>query len=344
MDSVNPFSLRKVPRLAVNLYNSFFEQNREFTFKLAKESYTVTFYYQQNVYLPELFITVQIDYRQPVTIALEKAFVVDVFGHFPYINDLAALPENVRAIALEVALAQLLDRMDRFCGCRSMITDLLINSESNSQGFSLFFKVTRDRDGFTTHGRINADVKNFAWILEQLKRLPKRGMRTCDDVPLSASIQLGKTVLPLSDVSALESYDILLVDNVTYKEEERDVFFHVDTDIAFSGTLQPDGKIVIQNRLMQDTEESGMSDSETNPPIDTIPVTLVFELGERTISVGELRQIQPGYTFDMETALEKPVTIKANGKAIGKGDMVQVGDRIGVRIIEFNEDAATETV
>jgi type III secretion system YscQ/HrcQ family protein len=66
--------------------------------------------------------------------------------------------------------------------------------------------------------------------------------------------------------------------------------------------------------------------------IDALEVRLTLELEERRITVGELAALAPGHTFTTTVSAASPVTLKVNGSAVGKGRLVQVGDRLGVTI------------
>ena len=68
---------------------------------------------------------------------------------------------------------------------------------------------------------------------------------------------------------------------------------------------------------------------------DQLNVHLSFEVGCKEVAVGALNQLRPGYTFELETPVDdKMVTIRANSTVIGRGELVQIGDRVGVRWIE----------
>ncbi len=72
---------------------------------------------------------------------------------------------------------------------------------------------------------------------------------------------------------------------------------------------------------------------------ETIPVDLTFELGQKRIPLGELKNIGPGFHFRLDRDPATPVMIRAGGEVVGSGQMVRIGDRIGVRILEvFNHD------
>jgi type III secretion protein Q len=69
--------------------------------------------------------------------------------------------------------------------------------------------------------------------------------------------------------------------------------------------------------------------------MDEIPVRLSFELGERTVELGELRSITVGHVFELGRDLRRAVTIRANGKPIGIGELVNVDGRLGVSMLEI---------
>jgi flagellar motor switch/type III secretory pathway protein FliN len=68
--------------------------------------------------------------------------------------------------------------------------------------------------------------------------------------------------------------------------------------------------------------------------LDEVQVELRFEVGALGASVGVIRGLQPGYVFELETNLECPVVIRANGLRLATGRLVQIGTRLGVVVSE----------
>jgi type III secretion system YscQ/HrcQ family protein len=71
---------------------------------------------------------------------------------------------------------------------------------------------------------------------------------------------------------------------------------------------------------------------------DSVHLTLTFDVGETQMSLQQLRSLLPGYTFELDTRVESPVAIKAYGQSIGRGSLVQIDERLGVRLLEVNRD------
>ena len=71
-------------------------------------------------------------------------------------------------------------------------------------------------------------------------------------------------------------------------------------------------------------------------PIADLHVSLTFEVGSKMISIGDLSKIQAGFCFEMERSVERPVVIRANGKAVGEGELIDLEGRVAVRISELS--------
>jgi type III secretion system YscQ/HrcQ family protein len=75
-------------------------------------------------------------------------------------------------------------------------------------------------------------------------------------------------------------------------------------------------------------------------PIDELNVALDLDLGAIRLSLGELAALQPGYVFEWPVRLDDArVVLRANGQAIGRGELVAVGEVLGVQVLELNPPA-----
>ena len=82
-----------------------------------------------------------------------------------------------------------------------------------------------------------------------------------------------------------------------------------------------------------------MSDPKTAAAADNIPVSLDFELGNLAVPLGELATLRPGYVFELPGNLDAVrVVIRANGTRVGHGELVAVGDVLGVQLLAFETD------
>jgi type III secretion protein Q len=68
--------------------------------------------------------------------------------------------------------------------------------------------------------------------------------------------------------------------------------------------------------------------------LESVPVTVDFELGSLSLPLGELAALKPGYVFQLAGRLEEArVVIRANGARVGCGELVAIGDVLGVQLL-----------
>ncbi|QQQ01588.1 type III secretion system cytoplasmic ring protein SctQ [Lysobacter enzymogenes] len=90
-------------------------------------------------------------------------------------------------------------------------------------------------------------------------------------------------------------------------------------------------------------ETSAMSDPESAadaPEAATgpdVPIRLEFDLGRLECRYEDLAGFQPGYVFALPSRLEGAnVVIRANGRDAGRGEIVAVGETLGVRLLSWS--------
>ena len=67
-----------------------------------------------------------------------------------------------------------------------------------------------------------------------------------------------------------------------------------------------------------------------------IPVTLTLEAGSARITLQELADLGPDSVVPLDTVVGEPLTIKVNGSAIGKGEVVVCGEAYGLKVLELS--------
>ncbi|MBV8503210.1 MAG: FliM/FliN family flagellar motor switch protein [Paucibacter sp.] len=67
-----------------------------------------------------------------------------------------------------------------------------------------------------------------------------------------------------------------------------------------------------------------------------ISVTLTLEVGEARISLHELAQLQADSVVELDTLAGTPLTLKVNGTAIGRAEVVVSGDSHALKVIEID--------
>ena len=66
-----------------------------------------------------------------------------------------------------------------------------------------------------------------------------------------------------------------------------------------------------------------------------VPVKLVAVLGKKSLSLKDLLQIKQGQVIDLERPPSEVVDLVANGRLVGRGELVEIDGKLGVRILKM---------
>lgn len=169
---------------------------------------------------------------------------------------------------------------------------------------------------------------------------------TLDRLRLPLRFGLGHTRLRLAEVRGIVAGDIVAI------EDWQADGAAVVVDATPGGPAGPrfialaeGSRITIQHmreQTMDRPADTPSTTAATQAPelavdrLDAMEVTLRFEVGDLVLSLGDLRNVRAGHVFDLGQPLNRgPVRIVAHGNLLGKGTLVAVGDRLGVRVSEF---------
>jgi flagellar motor switch protein FliN/FliY len=72
-----------------------------------------------------------------------------------------------------------------------------------------------------------------------------------------------------------------------------------------------------------------------SPLLKDLNVTLQARLGEAVMPIAELLALRAGSVLSLETRMNEPVELYLNDALVGRGEIVAVDDRFGVRIVEI---------
>ncbi|MDX8355138.1 FliM/FliN family flagellar motor switch protein [Cognatiyoonia sp. IB215182] len=169
-------------------------------------------------------------------------------------------------------------------------------------------------------------------------------LRETLDVPVQRF--LGSATLALAEVQTLEVGDFVVLEQAAQDDLAlrcKDRIFHFETaEAGWLCTAIRPAQDVGHQPAMEETSTDPLEPTETATPEETLPEmsalvsTLVtFECGQAQMTLAELESLQTGAVVPLPDQLTKgglQVTMRAGGQPIATGDIVQIDDRIAVRI------------
>ncbi|MEW6012082.1 MAG: flagellar motor switch protein FliN [Elusimicrobiota bacterium] len=91
------------------------------------------------------------------------------------------------------------------------------------------------------------------------------------------------------------------------------------------------------------TESSRNGVKKMNPDfLMDVPVEISVEVGRIKMPFKEVVSLESGSVININKSPQEPMIIYANGKAVGKGEMVMIDDFVGVRITSFEKEEKNE--
>lgn len=90
-----------------------------------------------------------------------------------------------------------------------------------------------------------------------------------------------------------------------------------------------------ENTELQDWEPELSVPFFDRAVVDNVPVLLEAVVGEKTLTIAELMDLQTGSVLPLDSLLGQMAELKLNGNIVARGELVSVGDHFGVRISEI---------
>ncbi|MDQ8726881.1 type III secretion system cytoplasmic ring protein SctQ [Bradyrhizobium sp. LHD-71] len=251
--------------------------------------------------------------------------------------------EPTLSLLIELALAPLFAKIERSSG-----TSLAVRSPSRRASNDPAASDPRSH-WLVFHGKLDGTpfelvfefdgraFESFAALLQHAASARRPLAET--SAPIIALFSAGTVRLPVRVLQDLHHGDVLIPDEFPFERGEVVLTFgHRYQAIAH---LKEDGAQVrsaLQRiKFVQEinTMEAKSAPRAVETELGDLEIQLTFELGRQIVELDQLRTIAPGYVFPLGRSPDDPVDIVANGRRIGRGEIVRVGDGLGVRLIRL---------
>jgi type III secretion protein Q len=206
----------------------------------------------------------------------------------------------------------------------------------------LGFEIQVESRGIAVRGLLQSAHTD---LQDLLLKISSHGMAAAPlpaGLPIQWSAVVGGTRLTMGDVRALEEQDIIAIDDVTPAAEGLTCWLGVGPRRRRAGrlVLHRDG----QFRMIEFTTKGQASMSvdvgalaAEQVGLDTIPVNLRFELARWEAPLAEVAGLAAGSIVDLGQRIdEQAVSIWVEQRCIGKGQLVAIGERLGVRLLSVS--------
>lgn len=97
------------------------------------------------------------------------------------------------------------------------------------------------------------------------------------------------------------------------------------------------GQKNVQSAPMEEFQESTLPANGTHPDLDVIldiPVTISMEVGNSSIPIRNLLQLNQGSVLELDRLAGEPLDVLVNGMLIAHGEVVMVNEKFGIRLTD----------
>ena len=297
-----------------------------------------------------------------VTFRVGRALLETAMREVLQLENINALDGEVRAVLVDAAFSGLASAIEtstrkRFRliethGDSDPVTPDVSFDRGNKYGFSIALC-----DG-------NFDYECEAWIDDLALGFLANAMRgwqlqatALDEwasLPLNFQVTAGWSTISLGAIRRLRNQDVILLDECLVGGEEDLILIRLGDRLGVRGRIV--GSTITINdwldEIMDETEDFDEFDENEEHEkqlgevvsddhgLDQLPVRMIFDLGERMITLAEIRSLAPGYVVELGRDIRRAVTIRVNGRKIGEGELVDIDGYIGVSLLSINPPSA----
>jgi type III secretion system apparatus protein YscQ/HrcQ len=334
-----PFVPAALEVAAVHLWNAAYRLRLPWQVNLAGVPARITFTPHPMPVVPGVTVDLTIAGR-PAAVWVPAGFAEEMLTALPPQFDPARLSPEHLAMLAEFAMLPGLRALEERLGAAIVLVSLQSKAPDETRGPWVDVRIMRDgREEVPARLRLPPETGEA--IITALGDGPPPG--GLDDLPCSVAVRIGATTLPAADVASLRVGDAVLVDAAAGPDAAVAVVAEFlaapvvldEAGARLEGVPQPAAGSMLEWCMTTAGQEKGSGADPEDTELAMVPVHLVFELGRLDLPLAEVQRLAPGVVLPLAAPVAGEVDILGNGRRIGRGVMVRIGDSIGVRIVRL---------
>ncbi|SEQ56424.1 MULTISPECIES: type III secretion system cytoplasmic ring protein SctQ [Pseudomonas] len=162
------------------------------------------------------------------------------------------------------------------------------------------------------------------------------------DLPLSqlrlpVTLCIGSQQVRLSELQGLQLGDVVMLrsnQGAWISVENR---LRASLAVVASGYQLQTGLVLTSVSKEWDMSDTSMHKTTAeDDPLGEVPITLVCEAGRLELPLGEVKALSEGSILAFPDSTDEAVEITVNGRRLGRGTLVRIGEGLGVRITSLS--------
>jgi type III secretion protein Q len=334
-----PVSLPTIAPQHVAPLNAFFRPRPAVAFAVAGRSATLAAAWPpRGLAAPCCRLDITVD-GDPGELTLSRSVADAIMTSLDLDQSLDAFSPAQAGILIELALSDALAALEEGLGC-----GLAITAARGAQAAAEDIASTNLVFALTLDGVAASAVElrlpprhamTLARFLDQRAALSREAVEL---LPVPLCLRAAAATLRVSELASLLPGDVVMLDQCCrpMRTAVAVIAEHLVAPLDLSAT----GAVITAPPMpgrgsswewsMQNVADK--PDLSQKSDLDDLPINLLLELGRLDLPLGEIRRLAPGAVLPLARPLDDSVDILANGRRIGRGALVQIGDSVGVRV------------
>ncbi|NIC04760.1 type III secretion system cytoplasmic ring protein SctQ [Billgrantia bachuensis] len=268
---------------------------------------------------------------------------------------------DLTALWLEYALLEWIEPLEARLGVALRLDEAAPMTE---EAVAICISLRLEADGLAGQLMLSLGAAAMQVVAPLLDALPAVEPRPCSALPIPVQWVAGHQRLRLDELRGLMPGDVVLLKRpvealaiagrpMAEVVEQKDGLKLLTSPSArhgeglgVPGSARAGSDSPSQNPLNDDRSRDDMAVDSRNPKppptdaaaLDGLPMRLVCELGRLELTLGELRELGPGSVLPLSRPTEDAVDLVVNGRPMGRGRLVEIGDSLGVQIVRLTGD------
>lgn len=244
-------------------------------------------------------------------------------------EELGLMPEGFQQAIIARRLEPLVKRIESYFGVKVDIAGLTVVDDLEDLPFTAAISIegSQAKASSLLLGLPRSLAGLAGAVLDQLPSAPNPVVESLDII---AKAEIGFVHLTVAEMESLGLGDVLFLSQ--YVRSERQLFRACFSRDVHLYLLHADSEYILQ---FLSSEALGITGDKNLDDLGDLEVEVTFSVGDVQVPMSYLRNIRPGFTVPTHRREDDLVGIHANGQKIGTGEIVEVGDKMGVRVLEL---------
>ncbi|SDL86017.1 type III secretion protein Q [Modicisalibacter muralis] len=342
-----PVRLTRIAADSVAILNALRRPRRPLTLSL--DGHALTWYFAHEAKsAPPLPLALGLTLgTAPATLEASPEALAALTAHLGLQRPLAQGDAELRALWLEYALLEWLEPLEAQLG---VAIHLLGDATQPADTLPIRLPLRLEAGGRTHDLRLCLATATAQRLLPAFDTHCPARLKAYSTVPLPLQWIVGHQDLILAELRRLVPGDVVMLERPA-RGMAAVIAGRIVADVAIhDGQLRllcPPYALTHGDFNMAQTPsdaDNAQGHGNGDPPslddatLDQLPVRLVCEVGRLELSLGELRKLDEGSLLTMSRPVEAAVDLVVNGRSMGRGRLVEIGDGLGVQIVRLASD------